>query len=133
MIRALFYLVAVLVATALAVSAHPVAQGAMEILVAPENIKVVARVSSEEAFVARALGDTTEAKTLHDVWQRHGAYLLNHLHLTADGLPLKGHLDKVTPPDVTARNDHIGYDFTFELGPGQRATALDHGETRCPE
>lgn len=120
MIRALFYLVAVFVATTLAVSAHPVAQGAMEILVAPENIKVVARVSSEEAFVARALGDTTEARTLHDVWQRHGAYLLNHLHLAVDGVPLKGHLDNVTPPEVAAANNHIGYDFTFELGPGQR-------------
>jgi HupE / UreJ protein len=119
MIRALFYLVAVLVATALEVSAHPVAQGAMEILITPQNIQVVARVSSEEAFVARALGETTEAKTLHDVWQRHGTYLLNHLHLTVDGVPLKGHLDSVTSPGVTAANDHIGYDFTFELAPGQ--------------
>ena len=119
MIRALFYLVAVLVATALEVSAHPVAQGAMEILITPQNIKVVARVSSEEAFVARALGETTEAKTLHDVWQRHGTYLLNHLHLTVDGVPLKGHLDSVTSPGVTVANDHIGYDFTFELAPGQ--------------
>jgi hydrogenase/urease accessory protein HupE len=120
MIRALFYLVAILAATALGASAHPVAQGAMDILIAPEKITVVARVSSEEAFVARALGQTTETKTLHDVWEEHGTYLLNHLHVTVDGLPLRGHLDNVTPPEVAAANDHIGYNFTFELTLGQQ-------------
>src|SRR6266704_2026391 len=98
MIRALFYLILVFVATALELSAHPVAQGAMKIDVAPDKIRVVARVSSEEAFVALALGKTTEATTLHDVWQRHGSYLLHHIHVFADDRPLTGHLANLTPP-----------------------------------
>ncbi|HYR21512.1 MAG TPA: HupE/UreJ family protein [Chthoniobacterales bacterium] len=119
MIRALFYLILVYVATALELSAHPVAQGAMKIEVAPDKIKVVARVSSEEAFVALALGKTTEATTLHEVWQRHGDYLLHHIHVFADDRPLTGHLGNVTPPAGSAASDNITYELLFELARDQ--------------
>jgi hypothetical protein len=119
MIRALFYFVLVFVAPVLELSAHPVAQGAMEIDVAPNNIKVVARVSSEEAFVAQALGKATEATTLDDVWLRHGTYLLNHIHVVADDRSLTGRLVNITPPAGRAASDHITYDLLFELAPGQ--------------
>ena len=119
MIRVLFHLSFVFVASALELSAHPVAQGSMEIEIAPNSIKVVARVSSEEAFVAQALGKTTEAKTLHDVWQRHGDYLLNHIHVLADDRSLTGHLGSVTPPAGSSVSDPITYDLLFELAPDQ--------------
>jgi hypothetical protein len=119
MIRTFFYLHGVLLATALQIAAHPVAQGAMEIHVAPDHIRLVARVSSEEAFVAHALGKTTEATSLQDVWQRHGNYLLKHIHVLADERSLRGQVGNVTPPASAAASDHITYDFLFELAPDQ--------------
>ena len=62
--------VAVLKLTALAAMAHPIAQGAMEVLICADYIDIVARVSTEEVFVAEAFGDKTYEKTrLDEVWR----------------------------------------------------------------
>src|SRR5438094_1825691 len=96
--------------TALSAAAHPVAQGAMEIVVRADRLDVRARVSNEEAFVAEAFGGNADAKaTLDYVWRMHGEYLLAHLHVTADGLPLTGQVADFTPPKVTTPEGRIGY------------------------
>jgi hypothetical protein len=107
---------AVLQFTVLAAIAHPVAQGAMEIVVGADSIDVRARVSSEEAFVAEAFGRKANANTtLDDVWRRHGQYLLAHVHLTADGTPLAGRVAGITAPAKTTREDRITYDLRFDF------------------
>src|SRR4051794_1493253 len=68
-------------------TAHPVAQGALEIVVFPERIGVTATVSMEEVLVAAAYGGQKHAAALEMV-QWHGDYLLAHLRVTADGQPL---------------------------------------------
>ena len=126
--RALLRFFLVLQCAALAALAHPVAQGAMEISVGADGISIHARVSVEEAFVAAAFGGKASAgTTLDEVWQRHGEYLLAHLQLTADGLPLVGKVTALTPPASTEPEARIAYDLRYELPPGKtqpRAIAL---------
>lgn len=114
MIRVLFSL-AVVQLVALGAAAHPVAQGTMEITVRRDCIEVHARVSSEEAFIAQALGRTTDEKTLGDVWRRHADYLLAHFHLSADGTPAAGAISGMTPPDPAASSELWSYYFRFQL------------------
>ena len=110
----------VLLFTTLATWAHPVAQGAMDVAVRAGVIEIRARVSNEEAFVAAAFGAKTDARTtLEDVWQRHGEYLLAHLQLKADGVPLTGTVARVTPPATTTPEGRVTYDLSFALPPGQ--------------
>jgi len=75
-------------------AAHPVAQGALEVVVFPERVSVTARVSMEEVVVASAYGGQKNASALEMV-HAHGAYLLAHFRVTADGRPLDGRVAKV--------------------------------------
>ena len=75
-------------------AAHPVAQGALEVVVFPERVSVTARVSMEEVVVASAYGGQKNASALEMV-HAHGAYLLAHFRVTADGQPLDGRVAKV--------------------------------------
>ena len=94
-------------------SAHPVAQGALVVRVEPERIQVRARVSGEEVFVANAFAAAGEpkAKTLAEVWQRHGDYLLRHLKVFADDSRLTGRVQDVAP----STNDFVVYQLEFPV------------------
>jgi len=74
-------------------AAHPVAQGALEVVFFPERVSVTARVSMEEVLVAAAYGGQKNASALEMV-HAHGAYLLAHFRIAADGRPLDGHVAK---------------------------------------
>ena len=118
MLRAFARFFLVLQCAAFAALAHPVAQGAMDISMSADAIDIHARVSVEEAFVATAFGGKANAgATLDEVWQRHGEYLLAHLQLTADGLPLAGKVTAQTPPASTAPEGRVAYDLRFDLPP----------------
>jgi hypothetical protein len=69
--------------------AHPVAQGALDIMLASDRITVQATVSSEEVLVAAAYGGGT-ATSILDAVRRHGEYLRAHLSIKADGRALAG-------------------------------------------
>jgi hypothetical protein len=118
--RSLLFSFAVLHLIMLQAAAHPVAQGAMEVVVGPDSVTVRARVSAEEVYVAEAFGPTNNAGTLDDVWQRHGNYILGHFHLMADGLPLAGQIRGITPPAKNASLDQVTYDLTFEFPAGRQ-------------
>lgn len=93
-------------------SAHPVAQGALEVQVSSETIRVQARVSGEEVFVANALGpsDGPQATTITEVWQRHGDYLLHHLKVFTDGHRVTGRVLGV----AASTNDFVVYQLEFQ-------------------
>ena len=95
--------------------AHPVAQGAMDVTVHPDRVEIRARISVEEAFVAEGFGKDAPAENTDAIWQRHGAYLLKHLAVEADGSRLSGRLLKTTPPPNTAPNSRIAYDLEYPL------------------
>lgn len=118
MIRPFLCSLALLQWAALGAVAHPVAQGAMEVVVSPNAVEVRARVSTEQAFVAEAFGPSKDAKTLDDVWRRHGDYLLGHFHVVADGQRLAAKIRGITPP-VTSSDQVVSYDISFELPAGR--------------
>ncbi len=74
-------------------TAHPVAQGALEVVVFPERITVTARVSMEEVLVAGAYGGQKTASVIEMV-RAHGNYLLAHFRVAADGRQLDGRVFK---------------------------------------
>jgi hypothetical protein len=124
MIRRLLWLSIALTLGALEIQAHPVAQGAMDIIIRADHIEVRARVSNEEAFVAEAFDRNAQTDlTLERVWQRHGQYLLAHLQLSADGLAITGRLAEITPSENTKPEGLIGYVFKFDLPPERRPPA----------
>jgi hypothetical protein len=74
--------------------AHPVSQGAMEIVIFPDRIEVQATVSMEEVLVAAAFSGRKETAQLEAV-RGHGDYLRAHLRVMADGRSLGGRVVKV--------------------------------------
>jgi hydrogenase/urease accessory protein HupE len=74
--------------------AHPVAQGALEVLIYPERISVTAKVSMEEVLVAAAYGARKEISPI-EMMHIHGDYLLAHFRVAADGRWLAGRVVKV--------------------------------------
>ncbi|PYI89006.1 MAG: hypothetical protein DME26_02205 [Verrucomicrobia bacterium] len=91
--------------------AHPVAQGALDIQILPGKIRVQARVSGEEIFVANAFAanNAPKASSLSEVWRRHGSYLLRHLKVFADDCLLTGRAVTV----AAAQNDFVAYQLEF--------------------
>src|SRR5919197_4596408 len=88
------------------VRAHPVAQGALDVVVFPERILVTARVSMEEVLVAAAYSGRKNLSMLETVRQ-HGDYLLAHFRVTADGRRLSGR--------VVGIPEHAAGEPTYEL------------------
>ncbi|HZE12125.1 MAG TPA: HupE/UreJ family protein [Chthoniobacterales bacterium] len=127
--RCLLLLVGGFVLSALDVRAHPVAQGAMDVIVSADHIELKARVSNEEAFVAEAFGQKNQSNaTLEGVRQRHAQYLLAHLHLRVDEISVSGRLVEIIPPRETTPEALIGYTLWFDLPPGHRPPAQLHLE-----
>jgi hypothetical protein len=75
-------------------AAHPVSQGALDIVIFSRRVVVVARVSMEEVLVAGTYGERKDLSTLEMVRQ-HGDYLLAHLRINADRRPLSGRVIKL--------------------------------------
>jgi hydrogenase/urease accessory protein HupE len=96
--------------------AHPVAQGRLEIDIFPDKIHARARVSNEEVFVQNALASREEngRLTRDEMYRRHGDYLLQHIHVLADGKSLRGQLADITAPHAAGLQFAI-YDFEFAL------------------
>lgn len=69
--------------------AHPVSQGSMDISLLSDRIEILVRVSQEELWVAEALSKEESRRGLEPI-NRHAEYLLDHLHIRADGKPLSG-------------------------------------------
>ena len=94
-------------------SAHPVAQGALDLQIFSGNIRMQLRVSGEEVMVADTFssGKNSGAKSIAEVWQRHGRYLLQHLKVFVDERRLSGDLVKVE----AGQNDWVTYQFEFAL------------------
>src|SRR5207302_2715978 len=97
---AVYFRIFLLLATFAPASAHPVAQGAMDILVNDDGINIQARVANEEAFVAEAFASgKSQPANLAEMWKKHGEYLLAHIHVSADDTPLTDQLVRITPPE----------------------------------
>src|SRR5262245_55332218 len=95
--------------------AHPVSQGALRIEIFPDRVTVTATVSTEEVLVAASGRGGPPSNPMAE----HGAYLLDHLHITADGRPLSGRVTGA-PERVKGRPSYrLEYRF-----PGARPSRL---------
>jgi hydrogenase/urease accessory protein HupE len=94
--------------------AHPVAQGGLIVTIGPSELKVWATVSLEEVLVASAYGpESARAKSPADAAQRHGAYLLEHLRINADGRRLNGRI--LDTRETTEKPQRFVYEFAYPL------------------
>jgi hypothetical protein len=93
--------------------AHPVAQGALEIVVFPDRVALRPAVSSEEVIIAATYSGRSGLTPL-EMARIHGDYLLAHFWLTADGRPLAGRVVGV-PGRVDGR---LNYEIEYRLSGG---------------
>lgn len=96
---------------------HPVAQGALALVIGADRVRVQATVSGEEVLVAAALAGVRPASLL-EIQRRHGDYLLAHLRVTADGRPLAGRL--VGVPEASAGRPTYELEYLLAGGPPAR-------------
>jgi len=88
----------------------------MVVTIAPEQITVRATVTLEEVLVADAYGpESSRAKSQDESVHRHGAYLVKHLRLTADGRPIEGQQVQSLSPNLADRKDRFVYAFIYRL------------------
>jgi hypothetical protein len=96
--------------------AHPVAQGAMEVVLYRDRVTVLATVSNEEVLVA---GASRQGSASHrEAVRGHGDYLLAHLQITADALTLAGRV--VERPVQTQGRPAYRLEYVFPGAPPAR-------------
>lgn len=72
-------------------SAHPVAQGQLDVQWQSQALLITARISDEQIMVAGMRISRADVDTLDELWADHGRYLLAHLQLRASAAePLRG-------------------------------------------
>lgn len=105
--------IALLVAAApLLASAHPIAQGTIEVAITGNTVELHARVSPEEVFVANEHA-AAPTRTLEQAYSRHADYLRQHLRVFADNSELHAAATSYSTPK---RGDpYAHYDFTFPI------------------
>jgi hydrogenase/urease accessory protein HupE len=83
--------------------AHPTVENVLDVDVFADHISVVVRVSMEEVLLAEAAGGAAGAsdEMRAQAALAHGAYVLRHLHLRADGRPIEGKLVESNAPSAT--------------------------------
>jgi hypothetical protein len=97
-----------------AAQAHPFLQDAMWVLFEPERVRVAVNVSLKEIEVAQQLAADANAETVAAAAEKHGAYVMQHLRLSAGGHPLEGTLSKFTPPPERAVPEKTFFQYELE-------------------
>jgi len=88
----------------------------MAITISPQNIAVRVTVSLEEVLVVDAYGpESLRAKSAAAKAEAHGAYLLKHLRISADGRRLIGERVVSLSPILPERPDRLVYEFIYRL------------------
>ena len=105
--------------------AHPLSQGALDITIFPDRIRVIAHVTTEEVKVVNSsTGDNPLpgpwAATGSSSFEQHAGDLVSHLHMTADGRPLTGRMVKATPPEDSSatQNAYATEELEYALPAG---------------
>jgi hypothetical protein len=91
--------------------AHPVAQGAMQMMIFPDRLHLRVSVSNEEVLVAASSGETGKTWQYPEALLKHGDYLLAHFYIKVDDNLLIGRGVGV-PQRV---NNRLVYEFEYPL------------------
>jgi hypothetical protein len=102
--------------------AHPLTQGALDVMIHPDGVTVRARVTVEEVMVTNNATSPDAAPSPFaasdsSTYEQHAAYLAAHLHVTADGARLPGGVVKVEAPanPQPAGKDTASYDLIYPI------------------
>ena len=146
---------AILLLRANIAGAHPIVENAIDVVVGPDRIVAEARISSEELFVVATVGGVSPTdEQLQKAIETHGDYVLNHLHIQADGQLLQGTakwIPDAAPRPPTMLRDRrcmsigsniqsrsrrtqlqISQDFLQEFRPGRRLANCACGRAISP-
>jgi hypothetical protein len=96
------------------VLAHPLTQGAMDVVISRSGILLRARISIEEVIVSNSMRKDERSATLQDASRNHGLYLLQHVFVWADGKPLTGKLISVSGGDPSTDANVVNYEIAFD-------------------
>src|SRR4051812_26468803 len=87
--------------------AHPLSQGALDFVVHPDRVEVRARVTVEEVIITDLMttplapdpvGPDAAKPSVSAMYARHAKYLAGHVHVTTDGVPLQGRVERMDLP-----------------------------------
>ncbi|MEQ1858551.1 MAG: HupE/UreJ family protein [Chthoniobacteraceae bacterium] len=99
-----------------AAHAHPVAQGSLDLHLTADAAAATLRISNEQVFVAATLGEGgADAQDFDAMLTAHGAYLLRHFTLLADGTAAPGEVREVRPPVDRSVNGFTTYVLRFPV------------------
>ena len=93
--------------------AHPLSQGALDVVVRRDRILVEATVQGDEVLIAVAAAGRARAEP-DEKLRLHGDYLLAHLTVDADGRRLRGRI--VERPAADA--ERLAYRIEYDVAPG---------------
>ncbi|HYE18203.1 MAG TPA: HupE/UreJ family protein [Tepidisphaeraceae bacterium] len=107
--------IALLFIAALPVAAHPVVQHALDVVISRDKVTVDARVSMEQVLLVENGGQPGAQQATPapaDQWpamvERHSAYFLKHLRISADNVVVPGRVVSAKPPAEKAGDAATG-------------------------
>jgi hypothetical protein len=120
-------LVGTLLMLAGSAAAHPLSQGALDVVVHPDRrVTVRARVTLEEVVITDLMTTPIDAVAggkpagAEQMYARHARYLAEHVMVAADGVPLAGRVVRAGAPStqpstqpVKADQEHVVYEFEY--------------------
>jgi hydrogenase/urease accessory protein HupE len=104
---------------------HPTVENVLDVDIRADRVTVVARVSMEEVLLAEAAGGagiSDEMRTQAAL--SHGAYVLRHLHVRADGRVIEGKVVESIPPGASGSKLAV-YRMEYTLAAPPRVVRLD--------
>jgi hydrogenase/urease accessory protein HupE len=115
--------------------AHPLTQGALDVVIAADRISVTARVTLEEVSVTNMLATRDPLRppvsgASDEAFAEHAEYLAAHLRFAVDGRPLVGRVVKVVQGDSAGaaasagtQAQHVTYELEYRLSGGANGAA----------
>lgn len=126
---------ALLLASVLTASAHPLLQNAMWVVFAPDRVRVATNVTLREIMVAQQVGAETDA-ALSAAAEKHADYVLRHLALRVGTQELVGRIEKITPPVLFGgepEQTFYQYQLDYPLPSGALPASVNFAHTMLKE
>ena len=128
----LFWVIAALLFQAQAQTpawAHPISQGAMNVVVFADHVEIEIRIPFEEIVIASTADKAAAApNSLQAGLSAHGAYLLAHLHLKINGRDAAGSVVRWDEPEKSSgkfTGEHVRYFLRFMASEAGKPEKID--------
>ena len=112
--------------------AHPVLQNSMWMLAEPGQVRLAVNVSLQEIILAQTMPAAEagyDASQIHAAAEKHGGYVVQHLHLSIAGREVPGKVSAITPPLIFSSPEKTLFQFEVEYplpDPAPAAIVLRH-------